>query len=294
MVDAIRLFANANCGRRGRVTNSTYWGEPMRALALVCGLFFANSAFSEIREIKYLSQILDGIDSDTLVVTDVDNTELEPVQVLGSDQWYGYLVAANLKRGLSQKEATDKAIELWMMIQKVMSVKTVEPQTASVLRIVQAKAGATMGLTARPIALVEATQKQLDSVGIDLAQRTIVPYDVPLVNNVEGLFTEGILFLGPNGNKGVALKDFLGQLNLLRRFKKIVFVDDRESHVKRVEAAFKDSGIRNINFRYSYLDQKVASFDPATADRQLGHFIVTGQFLTDEEAQSCGKNLENH
>ena len=47
---------------------------------------------AEIRETKFMQEVMSAIDSETLAIFDIDNTLIEPIGNMGSDQWFYYLI----------------------------------------------------------------------------------------------------------------------------------------------------------------------------------------------------------
>lgn len=60
-------------------------------------LLLAAAARADVREIKSMAEIVPEIRSTTLLVLDIDNTLVEPVGNIGSDQWYYYLEKIGMK-----------------------------------------------------------------------------------------------------------------------------------------------------------------------------------------------------
>src|SRR5688572_8883105 len=100
-------------------------------LRIAAALFMALPAWAEIREVKSMRETADEITSETLVIFDIDNTILEPLQSLGTDQWFSHEAKELEKQGLSKHDAHNQVIQPWAEIQKATKVKAVEKITPS-------------------------------------------------------------------------------------------------------------------------------------------------------------------
>lgn len=243
-------------------------------------------AFAEIKETKFISEAFSEIIQGDVIVLDIDNTILGPTQTLGSDQWFGYNVGKFINSGESENQAIDHAISNWMLVQNVTRVSTIEKITPSLILMAQKKNVMVFALTARPIELGNTTINQLRSLGVRFKNNGISYSDG---NSVE--FNNGILFVGPKNNKGVVLSQFFRKLNIQPN--RLIFIDDKEKHVKNMEEVFAKSGLNNINFRYGATDQKVKSFRSDVAEVEWEYFKNFGVLITDEVAEQIIHNSEH-
>src|SRR6185503_4779042 len=96
-----------------------------------------------------------------------------PTTGLGSDEWFYHLESKIAERErLSEDEAADRAMEIWNGVQAHIDVRAVEPSAPQLLRDLQARDVAVLGLTARTHDIASVTRRQLASVGIDLSARS--------------------------------------------------------------------------------------------------------------------------
>src|SRR5688572_16340760 len=81
------------------------WKRYFIGLAMV----LTSLASARVVEINKMADITAHVTEQTWVVFDLDNTVMEPVQTLGSDQWFDHMVKTlgNL----------DKAVEVWSRVQ---------------------------------------------------------------------------------------------------------------------------------------------------------------------------------
>ena len=251
-------------------------------------LFISVFSRAEVQETAQMSEALSAVDAKTLLVFDLDNTIIEPVQTLGSDQWFEaqvkhYVVVEHL----DPDRAIHKAIILWSKIQQVSGVQPVEKNTPFLIKEKQEQGIRVMGLTARPQELSTRTREQLKSIGVDLSLTAVSTKDFAVQGVSDAKFTRGITFVGTN-NKGKVLAALLKQLDLVPA--KVVFVDDKEKHVKSVDVALKELGIKYLGFRYGAADEKVKRYETEFAPLAAVQLQFFGKLLTDKAAKAILEN----
>jgi hypothetical protein len=238
-----------------------------------------NSLFGYIQEAKTFSEICQFAQPDTLILLDIDNTLICSKQALGGDTWF-YTLYEQLKKDPSAGvDARDKALMLWFQLQEILEVKPVEESTPKVIKDLQSKKIPMMALTTRGGPVVWSTLRQLQSCDIDLTitrpfHSNFIIEEMPKAN-----FRDGILF-SDNQHKGKVLLAFLKQCKISPS--RILFINDKLSHLKEVEESVEKAGIAFIGLRYSFLDESVAHFRSDLADIQLKYY---GKILDDEAAE---------
>lgn len=247
----------------------------------IFALFTLIQAFlaAEIIETNDIHDIKNYIKPETLVIFDIDNTLIEPVQTLGSDQWFYHRLESSIAKGTNKNDALHKTIAEWSAIQQVTKVKEVQPGTKELIAELQNKGYIIMGLTTRGLGLSTRTIDQLQSVGIDLAVTAPTHAEIFFINNHSVLFRGGTLFTAGT-HKGMALIKFLGQIKLAPE--SVVFINDKRQNIEEVDEICNKCQIPFIGLRYGYLDEKVKSFKNDLADLQLKHF---GYIISDDEAE---------
>jgi len=238
----------------------------MNALPLL--LLLAASARAEVREIKSMAEIVPDIRPTTLLVFDIDNTLVEPVGNIGSDQWYSYLEKAYLRDGLEPAAAEKKAGETWTRTLAKVKVKPVEDLTPILVRAQQKRGVKILALTARGAEDAPATFAQLKAIGLDLASSAVHQED--LSTEDKGFYSRGVFFVGEGPDKGKTLVAFLEKIGL--KPTRVVFADDKPHHAKNVDAALTAAGIPCVAFRYGAADEKVRAFKEvmSEADEKAG------------------------
>ncbi len=245
--------------------------------AFVLSVAVISPAQAKVFESKKMEDALSHVTPDTLLILDVDNTLIESAQMLGGDRWYYYSVDKFKKAGLSEKEATDKAMKTWFDLQKVTKVTAVEPKTPELVTVLQDKGVKVMLLTARSIEEAPTLYDQLSSVGIDIAKS---PPSTKQYFFASSRYYKGMLLVNVN-NKGDVLKLFLAKAKV--KPAKAVFIDDKKKNVESVDQALASMGIECDCIRYGFLDEKVKKFDPAIADVEYEFF---GKILDDASARA--------
>lgn len=215
-------------------------------------------ARAEVREIASMSEIVPALTTSTLLVFDLDNTLIEPVGNIGSDQWWYYMVKAIARdEGIPEEKAEEKAAPVWTRTLAKVKVKPVEALTPKLIAGQRARGLGVMALTARGPEDRAATERQLEDIGVDLT--AAAPYAKELTTPNKGLFARGVFFVGEGPNKGEELVKFLETIGLKPRH--VVFVDDKPKHAKSVDAALTAAKIPSVSFRYGAADAKVAAFN---------------------------------
>lgn len=257
------------------------------ALLLLC-----SSASAEIIEIKSVQEISNYLYPETLLLFDIDNTLIEPVQTLGSDQWFDNQKVYYQDKGLGQSTALEKALAEMMSVQNVTAIKIVEEGTAELIAKLQKEGYSMMGLTARGLGLSTRTLFQLASLGIDLDVTAPTRNDLFFINYHGVLFRGGILFTAGT-NEGMALLKFLHLINY--KFGPIVFINDKLQPLQDVQQICEKYDISFTGLRYGYLDEKVKSYNPQIARVEFENF---GKIISDKEAekllQSSSSNAKEH
>jgi len=234
---------------------------------------------AEIVETAHFRDLKAHISSGALLVLDIDDTLLIPAQTLGNDAWFQYQYKK--KREEKASDPLDAALALWEAIRHLTSVRVVEEGADAVVPEMQEKGVRIMGLTTQGLALASRTANQLRSLHFDLSRTAPSQDDHYFLNGHGVLFRKGILFTSGT-DKGKALLKFLGCAGFSP--KKIVFLNDKLTHLAEVEKACKEKGIPFVGLRYSYSDERTAAFRPEIAEVQL-RYSSFDRILSDEEAE---------
>lgn len=243
---------------------------------------------AKIVETGHFNEITQYVTPDTLVILDIDDTLLIPAQALGTDVWF----RERLKHYQDQEEkpliALDKALAEWEAVRQLTRVVLVEKGTDEVVKSLQKNHTVVMGLTTQGLALATCTINQLASLNIDLSLTAPYKDDYYFMNRLGVLYRQGILFTSGT-DKGVALLKFLDAAGFCP--KHIVFINDKEAHLKDVEKSVIERKIDYDGLRYSYSDQRVNTYDKQIANIQWERSSF-GKILSDEEAKALIQKTE--
>ena len=246
---------------------------------LILALLWTAALPAEIYETYNMDELYGHLKPGMLVVFDIDNTLIEPVQELGSNQWFENRIKEYLSYGYSSHDALQTALKEWTAIQSITVVKLVEPGIDGIVKDLQEKGYKVMGLTTRGLSLSTRTVEQLESVGVDLRPTAPTQEEVFFMNERGVLFRGGALFTAAT-HKGEALRKLLEAAD--HRPDSIMFINDKYSHLVPVEEFCTQAGIPYCGLRYGYTDEKVKNFRKQIAEVQFYHF---GHILSDDAAE---------
>lgn len=244
-------------------------------------LFLFGSLSAQIVECGRFKEANSYVEKDTLLVLDIDDTLLIPVQMLGCDEWFSLRIKTHLGEGMDPRKALEKSLAEWEAVRHLTQMEIVEPGSVEVLQAWQERGIQVMGLTTQGLALATRTSLQLHEQGIDLKKTPPWAGDLYFENGSHGvLFRNGVLFTSGT-HKGEALFTFLEQIGC--QPKQIVFLNDKATHLAEVEAAAERRGVSFTGLRYGYSDSRKAAFRPEIAEIQF-QYSSFARILSDAEA----------
>lgn len=249
---------------------------------MILGFATSSLAQAQYEEIDSIERIWEHVTSDSLVILDLDDTVIEPQQTLGGDKWFYDLIDQRRAAGHTLEAALELALQDWTEVQHHVTMKPVEPRTHLVIRKLQAGGNRVIGLTARDSTLADRTIQQLSKIGVDFKISPISRKSVILDEKTNLRYHEGIIFVGETKKKGQALLKFLDHHRV--RPKHVIFLDDKEKHVRCVEETLNELGITHVALWYKGAEAKNSAYNRDIANLQWHHFKTEGTFLTDEEA----------
>lgn len=236
---------------------------------------------AQLIEVQNFSELTEFVDKETLIVLDIDDTLLIPCQMLGCDEWFLARMKNRKAEGIEIDEALDLTLAEWEAIRHLTQMEVVEKDTEKLVRQLQDEGYSIMGLTTQGLALATRTSQQLKINGFNLKTTAPIKSDHYLMNANHGvLFRNGILFTS-GSPKGEALYKLLDDYGL--KFPKIVFINDKASHLREIESSSEARGVNFIGLRYAFSDQRKASFRYDVADIQFKKSSFE-KILSDQEA----------
>lgn len=243
-------------------------------------LLFPLCLFGKIIDSPSFSDLVSYADENTLFAFDIDNTLIDSEQQLGSSQSSYYFYEKFVQLGIPKEMASQLEIQRWMMIQPLIKVRTIDDQTAQVIKQLKEKGAQIILVTARNPAEASFTHDQLSSVSIQIENQMASETFIQLQSEKPSTYFNGILFCGIWNTKGGVLTAFLKQTQ--SKPKKIVFIDDKLKHVQEVEKSIEKMGIDFIGVRFSGSDDQIAQLDPKILELQWSLFPF---IISDEEAK---------
>lgn len=238
----------------------------LRKLFFVVLTFFPFVNEAKIIETTTIETVFPLVDEDTWLVVDLDNTVFEGKQALGHTEWFYDKAYALMEEGLTLEEATRECYPEWIEIQKVCPVKPVEAAFITALKSAQQRQIITMGLTHRQPSLADSTIDQLNSLDWSFQPTAPATNTFVVPSLTPTIYKEGVLFTGEYNKKGEIFIRFLSVIG--QKPKKMIFVDDKRSHVEDVEKAVIEQGIECIGVHYRAIEHAEKVYYPEIAEFQ--------------------------
>lgn len=229
----------------------------------------------KIIETDLFGEVINHLSPNTMIFCDLDNTLIEASQQFGSVQWGDIYRRQLIESGESPEKAEEIVNNLWLQMLSIITMRLVDAEAPGIIQKIQQNGHVVLGLTARYPEEAQYTHPQLDQVGIYFDNRFS---DREFFFHAPVLYENGILFCGTN-KKSEVLIAFLKQLNLFPQ--KIIFIDDKLSHVQDLEHALAPLNIDYVGIRFSKADKRIEEYDHKIVDIQLELFPP---FISDEEA----------
>lgn len=266
---------------------------------LVCKLIFSlslASAAPSLEAYTFEIDLLEDMDfipqplEETLYLFDLDDTLFDSAGMLGTKAWRGYIKEAT--KHDPRKNWHDC---LSYFIAQHYPLKTVEATTSDHIKKLQDKGYMVLGFTARERnmwygdrreGVDQLTVEQLTTMNIDFS-RTVLREGYEYIAAMPQYYG-GILFADTDSKGEYLLKLFKGREHLP---KKVIFVDDKFSHIESVEEALDTIAIENDSFWYIAVEHKSQTFNPAIADIQLYYLWTYHIVLTDAEAAQISEEV---
>lgn len=239
---------------------------------------------SFITPIKSFEEISAKISSDTLVLLDIDDTIFRSASHYGAGEFFAQIVNDEIiKTKCTMSQAKLKVYDRWIKSQLNVSTKLIDEKIRKFIKLVKTNNAVVIAFTARQPKIAEITYNQIKKHDIYLDQlpgfvfkefyrNQIFPdqkwceneKNVKICNATENkehdhsqaLFYKGILFSHDLNKKGKVFIDFYKKLSNYekRKFKKIIFVDDKLHNLKSLEEA---ASSLNLEFYGYHIENNV-------------------------------------
>lgn len=242
------------------------------------------SQITNIQSFQALYKDLDSIDSDTLVIFDIDD-------VLITYEDMVLRPCASDFRPKSWKGIDPKKIPTLVSIMLTSSeIRLIESEIVARIHGLQEKGIKIIALTAArtgKFGIIENAEDwriiTLKKLGIDFSKAfpEVKTLYFDKKEQAYSLFKEGILFLGDtNCTKGELLSLFLEAIK--HKPKKLIFVDDKYSNLISVQKALKTTNIAFHGYLYEGVGNLGGEFDERIGEKQLSFLRKNYKWLSDD------------
>lgn len=217
-----------------------------------------------IKDIFSLKAVLRNkhISYNTWLILDLDNTVMESISELGSDQWFTAMRDQACLVLQDTSTAAQLSLSIYLAVQKFIHTKPVEENVVKIIQTLQAIGLPIIALTARSESIIEDTIRQLQAIEIDFSKTA------PAIDSGQFPYHKGIIFCSGR-DKGKAWQSIMAQSSNYP--KHIVMLDDHARHLERMSQALQEKSPKTAftGLKYRFLDSKVSLFNMKKADVQL-------------------------
>ena len=257
----------------------------MRFAAFCCLSFCFSVLQGQIIELDHFDDLPSYVTKDTLIILDIDDTLLIPVQMLGCDEWFTHQFQKYIQEGMDHAKALEKSLTEWEAIRHLTQMEIVESGSEKIIQTLQEEGFSVMGLTTQELVLSARTRDHLLEQKIDLSKTAPSQRDHYFQMGDYGvLYRKGVLFTSGR-HKGEALFYLCDMMD--HDPKRIVFVNDKATHLAEIEVSAEKRGIEFVGLRYSYSDSRKKAFQPEIAEYQFLNSSL-GYLLSDQEVAERG------
>ncbi len=206
-----------------------------------------------------------------LIVSDIDNTLLTSATDLGGDIWYQW------QRGKLDIQPTEEQKVSCLfedtigLLYELNPMRLTDPLVPELVATWQMSGNTVMALTSRDPRYRAATERELESNGIDMTKSPLTTVDGVLPEYRDQLereltYSHGVM-MTTGMNKGDMLHWILEKTG--RDFDAVVFIDDSEKNIDDMYEAWKDSGTDMQIFYYTHVEEsRVAAFGKVLTQQQ--------------------------
>ena len=248
---------------------------------------FSGALFANIATIEKFSQArLPKLDSNTLVVFDVDDTltvcEDALLQVSNREFFKKHAHIDQSRKG-----------EIFSILLGQATARVLDPKSVEYIRFLQKSGAKVIACTAAPFGKIGSIEnfgqqrlEKLREFGFDFSKTAPVAGEVSFSSDggQKMLCNQGIVFTSLE-EKGPALKRFFSAIGWTP--KRIVFFDDKRSFLESVEKMAEREKIEFWGYEYTYASQLQSEFDPQVALFQCQKLVEEGKWFSDAEAKQA-------
>lgn len=233
-----------------------------------------DAALATIKSIAELETLYNRHqDEDVVVVTDLDNTCVQPLNIWARPEAFAWVRSRYHKilRGIPEPQRSElahrRAVEFSLKHLRKSPLQCIERRTIAFFAELQHRGVPVFALTAREATEAERTAEQLSAIIsprsrkerliLDFSRSSEIPDIADLGRPIPARFYRGITCGGKN-DKGELLCDFLAQLGIHPEC--VLFIDDQLGNCRSVLKALQKRGIRGFCRLYTHLDQATRKF----------------------------------
>lgn len=198
-------------------------------------------AIETIESLRVVSQWIPQMPG-AWIALDIDDTLLRSPRFEGSEKWYEGLIEERVAQGEDRISATHAANGEWEALHLTLQPLLVDKKSPEWITEWRQKEFRVLGLTARAPRFAPRTKEQLTALRLSLHQENL-----NLVMDEVTQLIEGILYVGPLGNKSEALMKLFP---LWGTPPALIFIDDKRSHLEKMEKALEKV---NLPFRGGWI-----------------------------------------
>jgi hypothetical protein len=254
------------------------------------------AGITSIESFNDIRSELDSADKDTLVIFDVDD-----VLITYNDMVLRPCGARF--RPASWKDIDPKEIPYLMSIMlNEGKIILIDPSAPRLVNKLESRGVKTIALTAArtgKFGVIENAEdwrlKILKQFNLDFSKsfpknQIIYFGDGAKKENDYSLFKDGVLFLGDEkSTKGALLVQFLDKVQW--KPKKVIFIDDKMSHLSSVETALNEAKIPFQGYQYKGVEKLPGELNEQIAEVQFTYLRKDHKWLSDSEAKKEEKCL---
>ncbi len=269
----------------------------LTVLMFFCMLVAHDHTISQINSIEEVKHILEKVDSQTLVIFDVDETLIIPTDRIHLPKFFLEGKGRDLKQEF-EKAVGDRVEHIWSNVLLQAKREIIEPHIVTAIKMLQDKNVKVIALTkmqAGPYGKIESLAEyrfaQLERLGLNFHSsfsQNLTFKQFPWRFNAYPTFYNGIL-LSNEEDKGIVLGALLDELNY--KPGTIIFFDDRLENVLSVRDEAITRKISFQGFHYTRADTIANTLDYDIAKFQLDYLVKHEKWLSEDEVKESLSKL---
>jgi len=239
-----------------------------------------------------MSDALSGLDSDTLLLLDLDETLIMSSTTLNSSPWWSFIFAKFEDSQLCDAKIFPVLSRILNAVLRHVPFKAVEEDTPRLIAALRARGVPMLGITSRNHSTIfvpasdRLTFRHLEHAGVTIDPGVFARRYCVDLSRAPPELRGGVIFSGRSRLKGQALLHVMDALRI--RPARIRMIDDVREQLISVGTTVSKLGIRFTGYRYNRCDNYLlfTMADAIVSDLQLRHLLRAGSMITDAQAKS--------